>query len=106
MIHASTGREAPAAAPAVFFVSADAEGALEALRRAAELRRAGIACDLDPRGGKLKAQFKQAERVGARYAVVLGGNEVRSGQASLKDLRSREETPVALAELAARLARP
>jgi histidyl-tRNA synthetase len=37
--------------------------------------------------------------VGARYAVVLGGNEVRTGQAKLKDLRSREETPVALADL-------
>ena len=85
----------------MFFVSADAEGAREALRRAAELRRAGIACDLDPRGGKMKAQFKQAERVGARYALVLGGNEVQTGQAKLKDLATREETPVALAELAA-----
>jgi histidyl-tRNA synthetase len=103
MILAKDGREAPAQGPAVFFVTADAEGALEALRRAAELRRAGIACDLDPRGGKMKAQFKQAERVGARYAVVLGGNEVRSGRAKLKDVRTREEVPVALGELAARL---
>ena len=72
------------------------------MRRAAELRRAGIACDLDARGGKLKAQFKQAERVRARYAVVLGGNEVQSGQAKLKDLTTREETPIALADLLAR----
>ena len=77
-------------------------GAREALRRAAELRRAGIACDLDARGGKLARQFKQAERVGARYAVVLGGNEAASGQAKLKDMATREETPVALADLAAR----
>jgi histidyl-tRNA synthetase len=103
MILAKAGREAPVQAPAVFFITADAEGAIEALRRAAELRRAGIACDLDPRGGKMKAQFKQAERVGARYAVVLGGNEVRTGQAKLKDVRTREETPVALTELGARL---
>jgi histidyl-tRNA synthetase len=103
MILAKAGREPPAQGPAVFFITADAEGAVEALRRAAELRRAGIPCDLDPRGGKMKAQFKQAERVGARYAVVLGGNEVRTGQAKLKDVRSREETPIALAELEARL---
>lgn len=106
MILAKAGREPPAQGPEVFFVTADAEGALEALRRAAELRQAGIACELDPRGGKMKAQFKQAERVGARYAVVLGGEEVRSGQAKLKDVRTREETPVALGELAARLRRP
>jgi histidyl-tRNA synthetase len=106
MILAKAGHDAPSAPPAVFFVTADAEGAIEALRRAAELRRAGIACDLDPRGGKMKAQFKQAERVGARWAVVLGANEVRSGQAKLKDVRTREETPVPLAELAARVRRP
>jgi histidyl-tRNA synthetase len=106
MILDQAGRAAPARRPEVFFVSADAEGALEALRRGAELRKAGIACDLDPRGGKLKAQFKQAERVGARYALVLGANEVRSGEAKLKDLASREEAPVALAELASRLRRP
>jgi histidyl-tRNA synthetase len=103
MILEKTGRPPPRQAPAVFFVTADATGAVEALRRAAELRRAGIACDLDPRGGKLKAQFKQAERVGARYAVVLGGNEVATGQAKLKDLGTREESPVALADLAARV---
>jgi histidyl-tRNA synthetase len=99
MILEKEGRAAPERGPTVFFVTADAEGALEALRRAAELRRAGIPCDLDPRGGKMKAQFKQAERVGARYALVLGENEVRSGQAKLKDVRTREEQPVALAEL-------
>jgi histidyl-tRNA synthetase len=101
MILAAAGKAPPAQGPAVFFVSADAEGALEALRRAAELRRAGVACDLDPRGGKMKAQFKQAERVGARWALVLGGNEVRTGEAKLKDVRTREEVPVRLAELVA-----
>jgi histidyl-tRNA synthetase len=103
MILAASGKAPPAQGPELFFVSADAEGALEALRRAAELRRAGLACDLDPRGGKMKAQFKQAERVGARYALVLGGNEVRTGEAKLKDLRTREETPVALGQLVQRL---
>jgi histidyl-tRNA synthetase len=103
MILDSLGRAAPVRRPEVFFVTADAEGAREALRRAAELRKAGIACDLDPRGGKMKAQFKQAERVGARYALVLGGNEVATGQAKLKDLASREELPVALSELPIRL---
>lgn len=105
MILEKAGRTPPAQGPDVFLVTADAEGALEALRRAAELRRGGVACELDARGGKMKAQFKHAERVGARYAVVLGGNEVRTGQAKLKDMRTREETPVALAELAARVRR-
>jgi histidyl-tRNA synthetase len=103
MILEKQGRQGTPRTPEVFFVTADTEGALEALRLGAELRKAGIACDLDPRGGKMKAQFKQAERVGARYALVLGGNEVRSRQAKLKDVRSREETPVDLGKLAERL---
>jgi histidyl-tRNA synthetase len=104
MMMAAAGRPIPGRAPVLFFVSADEAGAREALLRAAELRRAGIACDLDARGGKLARQFKQAERVGARYAVVLGGDEVASGRARLKDLSSREETAIALADLAARFA--
>jgi histidyl-tRNA synthetase len=96
-------RPVPVRRPAVFFVTADAEGMREALRRAAALRRAGVACDLDARGGKMKAQFRQAERVGARYALVLGGNEVASGRARLKDMETREESEVSLEGLAARL---
>jgi histidyl-tRNA synthetase len=99
----AAGRPVPEARPEVFFVSADDAGRREALRRATELRRAGIPCDLDARGGKLARQFKQAERVRARYALVLGGNEAATGQAKLKDLATREESAVALADLAARL---
>jgi histidyl-tRNA synthetase len=87
----------------VFFVSADEAGARAAPLWASRLRRAGIPCELDARGGKLARQFKQAERVAARFAVVLGGNEVSTGQAKLKDLASREETPVALGDLVATL---
>jgi histidyl-tRNA synthetase len=102
LILEAAGRPVPDRRPEVFFVSADDAGRREALRRAAALRRAGIACDLDARGGKLSRQFKQAERVGARYALVLGGNEAASGQAKLKDMATREETAVALDDLASR----
>jgi histidyl-tRNA synthetase len=104
MMMAAAGRPIPAAAPLVFFVAADEAGGREALVLAAQLRKAGVACDLDARGGKLARQFKQAERTGARYAVVLGGDEIASGQARLKDLSTREETPIALADLAVRFA--
>ncbi len=40
--------------------------------------------------------------MGARYAVVIGGNEAASGQVKLKDMATREEIPVALSDLAAR----
>ncbi|HTT71428.1 MAG TPA: histidine--tRNA ligase [Anaeromyxobacteraceae bacterium] len=98
------GRPLAQARPSLFLLSADEAGARLAQRLAASLRKAGIACDLDPRGGKLSRQFKQAERVRARFAVVLGGNEAASGQAKLRDLDRRTEEAVALSELARRLA--
>jgi histidyl-tRNA synthetase len=103
LILEAAGRQPPESRPEVFFVSADEAGRREGLRRAAELRRAGIPCDLDSRGGKLSRQFKHAERVGARQVLVLGGDEAASGEAKLKDLETRQETPVRLSELAARL---
>jgi histidyl-tRNA synthetase len=103
MILEKVGRAPPDRRPTVFFVAADAEGAKASLVLASRLRKAGIACDLDARGGKLPRQFKQAERVGARWALVLGGSEVASGQAKLKDMNTREETPVALADLIQRV---
>jgi histidyl-tRNA synthetase len=94
-------RPVPQRRPEVFFISADAAGATAALGLSAALRKAGVACDLDARGGKFARQIKQAERVGARYALVLGGNEVAAGEAKLKDMVTRAETPVKLSELVA-----
>lgn len=53
-------------------------------------------------GGSFKSQMKKADRSGARYAVILGENEVANGTAGLKPLRADEpQTEVAQDELAA-----
>jgi histidyl-tRNA synthetase len=41
-------------------------------------------------GGSFKSQFKRADRCGARYAVVLGQDEIASGRYTVKDLRGDE----------------
>ena len=61
-------------------------------------------------GGGMKAQFKRADRSGARYALVLGDTELEAGNVMLKPLRADEgQSAVAREELintlAARLAR-
>ena len=101
LILEAMGRPVPAARPEVFLISADAPGAVAVLGLAATLRRAGVACDLDARGGKFARQIRQAERVGARFALVLGGQELAAGEAKLRDMATRAETPVKLADLAA-----
>ena len=78
----------------------------EGLAQAQRLREAGLAVWMDL-GGKrsLKSQFKQADAEGCSLAVVLGEDELLKGQASLKDMRTGEQSPVALEALAVELGR-
>ena len=54
----------------------------------------------------MKSQMRRADKLGARYALVVGEAELESGQAELKDLRQKGEGPtVALDTLAEHLRR-
>lgn len=55
---------------------------------------------VDTAGGSFKAQFKRADRSGARFALVLGESEATAGTVRVKDLRGDMEQPVGQAELA------
>ncbi len=55
-------------------------------------------------GGNFKKQFARADKWGARIALVLGENEVASGQVVVKNLSSGEQDILAQADVAARLA--
>jgi histidyl-tRNA synthetase len=73
----------------VFVVAEDGERET-ALALVTELRRAGIRADLDLAERALKGQMKQADRVGARHALILGGDS----QATLRDMSSGEEREI------------
>ena len=49
---------------------------------------------LDHQGRSLKSQFKQADRLGARFVVVVGPDELAAGEVTLRDMGTKEETPV------------
>jgi len=70
----------------------------------AGLRRAGVAADLAFGGRSLKAQFKAADRSGARWALVLGPNEVAAGTVAVKDLAGGGQEAVPRDEVVARIA--
>jgi histidyl-tRNA synthetase len=73
----------------VFVVAEDDERG-SALALVTELRRAGIHADLDLAGRAVKGQMKQADRIGARHALILGGDD----KAKLRDMSSGEEREV------------
>lgn len=70
-----------------------------ALQIAQQLRRAGIATDLDLEGRSPKAQMRLANRSGARYAILLGDSELQQHTATVKDLQSHQQITVSQAEL-------
>ncbi len=92
--------------PEVYIATAGA-GASEALALADRLRGAGIATDLEVMARGLRAQLKQADRLGARFVLLLGEDEIRRGVAAIREMATgtQEEAPLdALPEvLAARL---
>ena len=56
-----------------------------------ELRAAGIVTEADYQGRSLKAQFKQADKVGAKLILVLGGDELAAGKVKVRDMQSHDE---------------
>ena len=65
-----------------------------AVRLLHELRSEGVRADLDTRERNLKGQMKYANKLGAAYAVVIGDDEVSSGELTLKDMETSEQTKV------------
>jgi histidyl-tRNA synthetase len=72
------------------FVVAGPDGRDYALALVTELRRAGLTADLDLADRATKGQMKQADRVGARYALILSGD----GNATLRDMNSGDEREI------------
>ena len=66
-----------------------------------DLRTNGIAAEKDYQGRKMKAQMKSADRMKARFAAILGDDELDRGEIALKELATGEQRVVKLDELAA-----
>jgi histidyl-tRNA synthetase len=83
----------------VFFAVLQEDARPTAVAAAHELRLAGISADLDYAGRKAKGQMKQASRAGASYAVIIGEDELRAGEAAVKDMSTGEQEQVAITSL-------
>ena len=97
--------------PDVYLVLAGEAAEAAGLGIAEQLRDAvaGLKVEVNCGGGSFKSQMKRADKSGARFAVILGDNEIAGGTAALKSLRDdlgqRTVAQSALAqELAAALA--
>ncbi|UBH23491.1 histidine--tRNA ligase [Macrococcus armenti] len=82
------------------FVVTMPETVKEAVKIIAELRNAGIRCDMDYLGRKMKGQMKQADRIHAKYTVVLGSNEIETNEIQIKAMYTGESETIQLQDIA------
>ena len=88
----------------VFIGSMGEKGLLKAQGLTLALRKAGISADCDTVERSVKAQMKYANKIGARYSLVIGDSELENGVVELKEMETGEKTTVTLMELSQVLA--
>ncbi len=70
-----------------------------------QLQNSGIRAEMDYQGKSLKAQMRRANKLRARFALILGEDELQSGRAQLKNMADSSQQEVVLETLAAEFAR-
>jgi len=97
----SLGIELPVEMGITAFIASMGEKAhTAAVKLAYELRNKGISVDMDYTGRSLKAQMKIADKLGAKYAIILGEDELARQAATVRNMASSEQRTVSLSELA------
>ena len=100
MVLSAQNAELPEAPTCDLFIATLGENAiLKASALCRELRDEGYKVQTDICGRGLKAQMKYADKIGAKFTLVLGDNEVESGKATLKNMSNSAEKEIALAEI-------
>jgi histidyl-tRNA synthetase len=90
------GDRCPARRPDLFVAVAGEAARLHGFRLAAELQDLGLWVESDCEGKSIKSQLRRADKLHARYSMVLGDNELASGRISLKRMEDGSSQEVTL----------
>ena len=63
------------------------------------LRDAGFAIESDIIGRSFKAQFKYADKIGAKFVITIGDDEIAEGKLSIKNMQTGEQVKMTEAEI-------
>ena len=85
--------------PELYIASMGENAAIAAQKTVFDLRGKGVSAEFDHMSRSLKAQMKYADKLGAKYTIVLGDNEIESGIAKIKDMQTGEQTEIRLDNL-------
>ncbi|MDE6087844.1 MAG: histidine--tRNA ligase, partial [Oscillospiraceae bacterium] len=82
----------------IYFVPMGENAGAKAMQLTAQLRQDGISAQTDVMGRSLRAQMKYADKIHARFTVVIGDNELEQNEAILKNMKSGEKISLKLDE--------
>jgi len=85
--------------PHVFIAHTGDAAGDEAIRLASRLRQAGIGTTAATGNKSLKAQMRQANSLGARYTVIVGDEELKTGTATVRDMANARQKTVPINDL-------
>jgi len=84
----------------VYVANLGNEMKIPAFTLAQQLRALNVKADSDLAGRSLKAQFKFADKIGAKYVVIVGGDEYERGVVKLRNMETKEEQEIPLEKAA------
>ncbi|HTN44201.1 MAG TPA: histidine--tRNA ligase [Nitrospiria bacterium] len=85
--------------PDVFFALLGEEALRQLLPAIVRLRGLGVRIEMDYSGGGLKKQMGLSDKLGARYTLIVGENELKSGKAILRNMSDKSQAELPLSEL-------
>ena len=83
----------------IYIGSIGKEGLVKSQGIAYHMRSEGIRAEGDSVGRSVKAQMKYANKIGAKYSVILGDNEIAEDTANLKNMETGEQEQIKVSEL-------
>ncbi|HTY08783.1 MAG TPA: histidine--tRNA ligase [Candidatus Edwardsbacteria bacterium] len=84
----------------IFIATLGGPAVAKAVELAAGFRAKNYSCEQDLLGRSLKAQLREANKLNARYVLVIGEDELAKGKGMLKDMDTHQQQEVPFAELA------
>ena len=89
--------------PVIYIAGMDSICRTKAFELACLLRKEGIFTEIDHMDRSIKAQFKYADKIGAKYVAVIGSNELQEGQVNIKNMSTGESEKISFSEMASYL---
>ena len=90
----------PPVSPQLFIAAIGEEASDRAFVLMSQLQAVGVRAEMDYLGKSLKAQMRRANKLNAAFTLILGEDELQSGEAQLKDMSDSSQSTVKLNDLA------